>query len=58
MVLLRERLNNPDDELALAARPLLAPAEIRALDRRLGDLIERTTFPQPGAGRHYPWPPV
>lgn len=58
MVTLRGRLNNPDDELSPAMRRLLVAAEIEALDRRLASLIERTTFPQPGAGRHYPWPPV
>jgi hypothetical protein len=37
---------------------LLAQNEIRAMNRRLNRLLERMTFPEPGPGRHYPWPPV
>lgn len=58
MVNFQERLNNPADDYTAAITQLLAPNEIIALERRLSGLIERTTFPQPGAGRHYPWPPV
>jgi uncharacterized repeat protein (TIGR03843 family) len=58
MVSVRSRLADPDDILLTELEPLLAPAEIEALDRRLALLIDRQTFPQPGAGRHYPWPPV
>lgn len=58
MITLRNRLNSANDDLAVTTRRLLAPIEVEALDRRLAALIERTTFPQPGAGRHYPWPPV
>lgn len=39
-------------------RPLLTPDEVRALRRRLERLINRGAFPEPGSGRHYPWPPV
>jgi uncharacterized repeat protein (TIGR03843 family) len=37
---------------------LLATAELRALDRRLEHLIASAVFPDPGPGRHIPWPPV
>lgn len=43
------------------ARPLtalLSPAESAALLLRAKELIERRTFPRPGAQRHYPWPLV
>lgn len=39
-------------------RPLLSPAEIRALERRLADLLAGGVFPEPGPGRPYPWPIV
>lgn len=37
---------------------LLRPAELRALERRLADLLEDARFPEPGPGRPYPWPIV
>jgi uncharacterized repeat protein (TIGR03843 family) len=37
---------------------LLKPREIDALHRRTQNLIETGTYPQPGPGRSYPWPPV
>ena len=37
---------------------LLRPAEIRATERRLADLLEEGRFPAPGPGRPYPWPIV
>ena len=36
----------------------LSSKEMEALQRRLHQLIERNLFPNPGPGRHYPWPPV
>jgi len=44
---LRERLGD-----------LLLPAEIRAAERRIVDLLEDGRFPEPGPGRPYPWPIV
>jgi len=55
---LQGRLNTPADSLLAALGALLTGTEIEALQRRLNRLVERATFPQPGAGRHYPWPPV
>ena len=44
--------------LADALAELLHPAEVRALARRLADLLEDGRFPEPGPGRPYPWPIV
>lgn len=54
----RERLGDESLDLNIELAKLLLPDEIEAMQRRLDRLINRTTFPQPGAGRHYPWPPV
>ncbi|MBN1889936.1 MAG: SCO1664 family protein [Thermoflexales bacterium] len=43
-------------ELGRDLAQLLSQAEIRALKRRLKELIERGTFPLPGPERYYPWP--
>ncbi len=37
---------------------LLTVAEIQALCRRGENLIRAGKYPEPGAGRQYPWPPV
>ena len=37
---------------------LLSPGEVRAVERRLSDLIGLGRFPEPGPGRPYPWPIV
>lgn len=58
MEALRVRLADDADLLPVALGGLLSPVELEALRRRLNRLIDRATFPQPGAGRHYPWPPV
>ena len=55
---MRHRLDDQGDSLRATLAELLTPAEIEALQNRLARLIERTNFPKPGAGRHYPWPPV
>ena len=58
LVALRQRLAQPADATTTALAALLTDAEMDALRRRLGRLIDRAMFPQPGPGRHYPWPPV
>lgn len=55
---LRTQLADPESLIARALAELLAHNEIRALNRRLNRLIEKAAFPEPGPGRHYPWPPV
>ncbi|MBP6015824.1 MAG: SCO1664 family protein [Candidatus Promineofilum sp.] len=51
-------LADQDDELARELGELLSLAEFDVLRQRLNRLIDRAKFPQPGSGRHYPWPPV
>ncbi len=54
----RDRLDDPTGGLAPALAEHLSSTEIDAMRLRLNRLINRANFPQPGAGRHYPWPPV
>ena len=58
LVRLQEKLDDDADEQIAKLRQLLSEREIAALRRRLERLIQRPVFPQPGPGRHYPWPPV
>lgn len=37
---------------------LLSVEEVMALERRLEALLQQGHFPEPGQGRHYPWPLV
>ena len=37
---------------------LLSSVEVDALHRRTTALLQSAIFPEPGPGRHYPWPPV
>lgn len=53
---LRARLAEGPLRATLAG--LLSDAEVSATERRLGDLVERGRFPEPGPGRPYPWPVV
>ena len=55
---LQAKLNSEADDVPVSLGKLLSPTELEALRRRLSRLIDRANFPQPGAGRHYPWPPV
>ncbi len=54
---LRERLDG-DKDLKTAINSLLAPVEVSALRRRADKLIAGGCYPEPGAGRNYPWPPM
>jgi len=47
-----------DGVLATELRALLSRYEIDALLRRVHILEHTRTFPEPGPGRSYPWPPV
>jgi hypothetical protein len=47
-----------DGLLRLQLADLLNKIEIAASEKRLQALIKRSIFPNPGPGRHYPWPPV
>ncbi|MBN2304882.1 MAG: SCO1664 family protein [Anaerolineae bacterium] len=52
------RLASPDHETHRKLAPLLSPAEIEALHNRTKHLLAKKTYPAPGPGRSYPWPPV
>jgi uncharacterized repeat protein (TIGR03843 family) len=45
-------------DLSAELGELLSAGEVRAATRRLDDLVEEGSFPQPGPGRPYPWPIV
>lgn len=51
-------LETDGSELTSQLQNLLSTAEIAAMHRRVNHLIQQGTFPAPGPGRHYPWPPV
>lgn len=44
--------------LRTALTPLLSAAELAALARRTRQLLTQGSYPDPGPGRSYPWPPV
>ncbi|MBO9334746.1 MAG: SCO1664 family protein [Roseiflexus sp.] len=54
---LREDIRNRG-QFIRALEALLAPEEVHAFRRRLDCLIETGCYPDPGAARHIPWPPV
>ncbi len=58
MCRLFDLLNQPEAPLTQALYKLLSKGEVKALRNRLKDLIESGSFPEPGPGRHYPWPLV
>lgn len=51
-----QQLKQADNPLLQST--LLTAEEITAMRRRLDKLLLQKVFPQPGPGRHYPWPPV
>ena len=53
----RDRLAQSDLLVETLSR-LLAAEEMEALKQRLDVLLKRATFPEPGPGRHVPWPPI
>lgn len=54
----QKRLLSDQDTLSHQLQELLSPAEFGAMRRRLDGVIRQGVFREPGAGRHYPWPPV
>ncbi len=49
---------SPDSAYRQQLERLLLPDEMRAYQRRIDRLLERGTYPTPGPGPNYPWPPV
>jgi hypothetical protein len=56
--LLQHKLQNPRSEINEQLSSLLEKNEIIAFKRRVDRLVMNCVFPDPGPGRHYPWPPV
>ena len=55
---LHQTLEDPHADITVDLSELLNPRELEAMKRRLGKLLQEKSFPRPGPGRHYPWPPV
>lgn len=55
---LQGQLEEKDKQPLQQLRQLLSQRELEALQKRLQRLLKNRTFPHPGPGRHYPWPPV
>jgi hypothetical protein len=53
-----EALAQKETPLSVALQQLLHKGEIKALQARIKDLLTMAHFPEPGPGRHYPWPLV
>ncbi|RMD76475.1 MAG: hypothetical protein D6823_08380, partial [Chloroflexi bacterium] len=53
----RQQLDH-DPQLTGALHHLLDRSEVRALRRRLDNLLASGRYPPPGPGPHVPWPPV
>lgn len=58
LVTCQDKLAVNADQIRTQLTTLLSSQEVMALLRRLQSLIDQAKFPQPGPGRHYPWPPV
>jgi hypothetical protein len=54
---LQKRIQSADYEIKVF-ESLLDADEFKAMRRRLDRLIQTGRFPDPGAGRNVPWPPV
>lgn len=50
--------NLTESPIADQLTTLLSSDEVGALHRRTSFLLQSHIFPEPGPGRHYPWPPV
>ena len=57
---LNRLLTHKQDEIGYLSQlqKILTRAEMDALQQRLQRIIQSEIFPQPGPGRHYPWPLV
>jgi uncharacterized repeat protein (TIGR03843 family) len=58
LIAFQQWLKETDSESYQELGNLLTTQEIAALSSRLTRLIDQNIFPQPGPGRHYPWPLV
>lgn len=58
MQCLLDVLGQKESPLTMALHQLLSKGEVRAIQTRIKDLLESKHLPEPGPGRHYPWPLV
>lgn len=58
MQCLLDTLAQKESPLTVALHQLLSKGEVRAVQARVKDLLALEHFPEPGPGRHYPWPLV
>lgn len=58
MAQLQQQVADNRSPLAQQLARCLTAQEVAALIKRLAHLLETAVFPNPGPGRHYPWPPV
>lgn len=58
LIAYQDKLAVNADQIRTQLTDLLSLQEVKALLRRLQNLIDQAIFPHPGSGRHYPWPPV
>lgn len=52
------RLADEEDVRIQQLREMINQREIAAMQKRVRKVLAAGTFPHPGPGRHYPWPPV
>jgi len=52
------KLGDMESEYCKALCGLINDAEIKAFERRVHRVLETKTYPTPGPGPNYPWPPV
>jgi len=58
LIQFQQQLAQKAGQLKTQLLNLLAENETLALQNRLSILLNQAQFPNPGPGRHYPWPPV
>ncbi len=58
LISLQSKINDTSSQLMTELSSLLTQKEVAAFRNRMNNLVERANFPNPGPGRHYPWPPV
>ncbi len=55
---LRDHISTNVEGLKTKLSQLLSQDELFSVQKRIGQLLQLQTFPEPGPGRPYPWPPV
>ena len=55
---LSQCLENEQNPYTCELQSLISPGEMRAFKRRIDKLLLTKTYPTPGPGPNYPWPPV